>query len=129
MDLLRSQQVSPSARSKVLVFGAGNFGSCLADHLAHSEHEVFVWSRSPNVVKSLNETHRNPEYLQDHTFPAGLKAIGPEFPSPEVVRDMDVLLFAIPTEGVRQAFAPYGSRMTQSVDNQSTRRDYVAKNV
>lgn len=91
------------SKSKVLVFGAGNFGSCLADHLADSQHEVFVWSRSENVVKSLNETHRNPEYLKDHTFPDTLKAVGPGFPSPEVIQNMDVLLFAIPTEGVRQA--------------------------
>ena len=89
------------AKSKVLVFGAGNFGSCLADHLADSEHQVFVWSRSPNIVLTLNETHRNPEFFKDHVFPDTLKAIGPEFPSPEVIRSMDVLLFAIPTEGVR----------------------------
>lgn len=94
-------QTNGTAKSKVLVFGAGNFGSCLADHLADSHHEVLVWSRSSNVVQSLNESHRNPEYLKDHTFPDTLKAIGPEFPSPEVIQNMDVLIFAIPTEGVR----------------------------
>lgn len=94
-------------KAKVLVFGAGNFGSCLADHLADSEHSVFVWSRSPEIVKTLNETHRNPEYLKDHIFPADLHAVGPEFPSQELVRDMDVLLFAIPTEGVRYAFSAF----------------------
>jgi len=104
-----------SDKSKVLVFGAGNFGSCLADHLADSQHEVFVWSRSPDVVKSLNESHRNIEYLKDHVFPDTLKAIGPEFPSPEVVRSMDVLLFAIPTEGVRQTLSSL--RPTLNDDN------------
>lgn len=104
--MLSQQHNSHSDKSKVLVFGAGNFGSCLADHLADSQHEVVVWSRSPEVVKSLNETHRNTEYLTDHVFPESLRAIGPEFPSPEVVRGMDVLLFAIPTEGVRQACDP-----------------------
>ncbi|THH33491.1 hypothetical protein EUX98_g682 [Antrodiella citrinella] len=84
--MLSQQSNNHSDKSKVLVFGAGNFGSCLADHLADSQHEVVVWSRSPEVVKSLNETHRNTEYLTDHVFPETLKAIGPGFPSPEVVR-------------------------------------------
>lgn len=94
-------QVDLGKKSKVLVFGAGNFGSCLADHLADSLHDVFVWSRTKEIVDTLNATHRNPEFLKDHAFPENLKAVGPEFPSPELVQEMDVLLFAIPTEGVR----------------------------
>ncbi|CAL1695194.1 unnamed protein product [Somion occarium] len=94
-------QVDLEGKSKVLVFGAGNFGSCLADHLADSLHEVYVWSRSENIVKILNSQHRNPEFLTDHVFPDGLKAVGPEFPSAALIQEMDVLLFAIPTEGVR----------------------------
>ncbi|KZT30733.1 NAD-dependent glycerol-3-phosphate dehydrogenase [Neolentinus lepideus HHB14362 ss-1] len=86
---------------KVLVFGAGNFGSCLADHLGDSGHDVCMWSRSADLVKTFNETHHNPECLKDHVFPSTIKAIGPEFPSADVTKSMDVLLFAIPTEGVR----------------------------
>jgi len=37
-------QQDPSKKSKVLIFGAGNFGSCLADHLGDSQHEVYMWS-------------------------------------------------------------------------------------
>ncbi|TBU34665.1 NAD-dependent glycerol-3-phosphate dehydrogenase [Dichomitus squalens] len=89
-------------RSKVLVFGAGNFGSCLADHLDDSSHVVHMWSRSENLVKHFNQYHRNPEVLQDHPFAESITAVGPEFPSVEMIQSMDVLLFAIPTEGVRE---------------------------
>ena len=88
-------------KSKVLVFGAGNFGSCLADHLGDSSHTVYMWSRSENLVKHFNQYRRNPEVLQDHLFAQSITAVGPEFPSAELIQDMDVLLFAIPTEGVR----------------------------
>ena len=88
-------------KSKVLVFGAGNFGSCLADHLGDSSHTVYMWSRSENLVKHFNQFHRNPEALQDHLFAESITAVGPEFPSAKLVQNMDVLLFAIPTEGVR----------------------------
>ncbi|TFY63123.1 hypothetical protein EVJ58_g3437 [Rhodofomes roseus] len=88
-------------RSKVLVFGAGNFGSCLADHLADSSHTVFLWSRYENAVRQINETHRS-DVFKDHVFPDTVKAVGPEFPSRELIKSVDVLLFAIPTEGVRE---------------------------
>lgn len=90
-----------SDKSKVLVFGAGNFGSCLADHLGDSSHDVLMWSRSENLVKHFNAHHRNPEFLKDHVFPDCVQAVGPEFPSAEMIQNADVLLFAIPTQGVR----------------------------
>lgn len=86
---------------KVLIFGAGNFGSCLADHLGDSSHDVLLWSRIPEQVEYFNKHHRNPEVLQDHVFPDCIKAIGPEFPTPGLVQSMDVLLFALPTQAVR----------------------------
>ncbi|KAI0756758.1 NAD-dependent glycerol-3-phosphate dehydrogenase [Daedaleopsis nitida] len=89
-------------KSKVLVFGAGNFGSCLADHLGDSLHDVYMWTRSEIVVKHFNQHHRNPEVLKDHAFSESITAVGPEFPTAEMVQAMDVLLFAIPTEGVRE---------------------------
>jgi hypothetical protein len=92
---------SPSPRSKVLVFGAGNFGSCLADHLGDSQHDVFIWTREQSVVEYFNKHHRNPRYLIDHHFSSNIKAIGPELPSKEFLSKMDVLLFAIPTQGLR----------------------------
>ena len=88
-------------KSKVLVLGAGNFGSCLADHLGDSSHTVYMWSRSEKVVSHFNQYHRNPEALQDHIFSESITAVGPELPSSEFIQDMDVLLFAIPTEAIR----------------------------
>lgn len=90
-------------KSTVLIFGAGNFGSCLADHLGDSAHDVWLWSRIPEQVEFFNKHHRNPDVLQDHVFPDCIEAVGPEFPSPELVQKADVLLFAVPTQAVRYA--------------------------
>lgn len=92
----------PEQGSKVLVLGAGNFGSCLADHLGDSDHEVFLWAREANVVKHFNEHHYNLEYLKDHKFSDNITAVGPEFPGKELINKMDVLLFAIPTQFLRE---------------------------
>ena len=89
------------APKKILVFGSGNFGSCLADHLGDSEHEVAMWSREESFVKYFNEHHKNPRYLKDHSFPHTIRAVGPDLPDANFVKKMDVLLFAIPTQGLR----------------------------
>ncbi|KAF8640893.1 hypothetical protein AX17_000541 [Amanita inopinata Kibby_2008] len=88
--------------SKVLVFGAGNFGSCLASHLGDSQHEVYMWAREPSLIEHFNTYHRNPMYLRDHQFPKNITAVGPEMPSKEFLNNMDVLLFAIPTQFLRE---------------------------
>ena len=49
----------------------------------------------------MNEHHRNPCYLKDHDFSHNITAIGPDFPSKEVVSDANVILFAIPTQNLR----------------------------
>jgi hypothetical protein len=91
----------PVQTSKVLIFGAGNFGSCLASHLGDVRHEVHMWAREDRIVKHFNEHKRNPVYLPDHAFPTNINAVGPELPNKEFIDNMDVLLFAIPTQFLR----------------------------
>jgi hypothetical protein len=97
LDLPRT----PSTLSRVLVMGSGNFGSCLADHLADSEHRVSIWCRSAEVAESFNRYHKNPKYLKDHIFPETIEAIGPDLPDSKFMDRMDVVLFAVPTQGLR----------------------------
>jgi glycerol-3-phosphate dehydrogenase len=96
-----SSKPQPDSNSKVLIFGAGNFGSCLASHLGDSQHDVFMWAREPELIKHFNLHHRNPFYLTDHDFPQNITAVGPEQPDKEFMEKMDVLLFAIPTQFLR----------------------------
>lgn len=99
--VMHQPKPQPVGPSKVLIFGAGNFGSCLASHLGDSLHEVYMWAREVNIVNHFNKYHRNPAYLKDHEFPKNITALGPDFPSKEIVEEMDVLLFAIPTQFLR----------------------------
>lgn len=85
----------------ILVLGAGSFGSCLADHLGDSEHHVYLWSRSKEFCDHFNQHFRSIHQLRDHLFSTHITAVGPEFPDRTLVDKVDVLLFAIPTEGVR----------------------------
>jgi glycerol-3-phosphate dehydrogenase (NAD(P)+) len=48
---------------KILVLGAGNFGTCLAQHLAEKGYHVTIWARSPEVADAINTSRKNPKYL------------------------------------------------------------------
>ena len=96
-----SSKPQPAQNSKVLVLGAGNFGSCLASHLGDSQHDVYMWAREERIVKHFNEHHRNLVYLPDHEFPTTITAVGPDMPGKEFIDGMDVMLFAIPTQYLR----------------------------
>jgi glycerol-3-phosphate dehydrogenase len=86
---------------QILVLGAGNFGSCLADHLGDSEHSIFLWSRDRAQIEYFNLHRRNKDYLKDHLFSENITAVGPALPDGAFVKEVDVLLFAIPTQGLR----------------------------
>ncbi|TRM65922.1 hypothetical protein BD626DRAFT_486242 [Schizophyllum amplum] len=107
-----SKDVS-AERSRVCVFGAGNFGSCLSDHLGDSNHEVFMWARETELIEKFNATHRNSVYLTDHEFSKNITAIGPELPDAEFIQTMDVLLFAIPTQFLRQTLTVLHPRFNE----------------
>ncbi|KAF7307132.1 Glycerol-3-phosphate dehydrogenase [NAD(+)] [Mycena indigotica] len=99
---MATSKVQPESNSKVLILGAGNFGSCLAEHLGDSDHRVFLWAREEDVVKHFNSTQKHSKYLPDHTFSKNIVAVGPELPDGTFINEMDVVLFAIPTQFLRQ---------------------------
>lgn len=101
---------------KILVLGSGNFGSCLADHLANSGNRVLLWSRSKDVIQSLNEHHRNPKYLTGHVFSENITAIGPELPGTDVLQAVGVVLFAIPTQNLRYDCPIFPIRISICID-------------
>lgn len=56
--------MAPSRRGeKILVLGSGNFGTCLAQHLAEKGYHVTIWTRTTAVAEAINTSHKNPKYL------------------------------------------------------------------
>lgn len=75
----------------------------MASHLGDSQHDVYMWAREEKTVTYFNQHRRNPVYLKDHQFPKNITAVGPELPSKEFIEEMDVVLFAIPTQFLRES--------------------------
>ena len=97
---------------KTLVLGAGNFGTCLAEHLAHEGRNVEIWARSPEVVEGINNHHKNPKYLSTITLTPSLRAINTidtqEFAS------LHAIVVAVPMQGMRSVLKPIAQHLSKS---------------
>lgn len=60
--------------SKVTVFGAGAWGSTMAQVLSDAGNDVLLWGRSPDVISEINTSHTNTKYLGAHMLPDNLTA-------------------------------------------------------
>lgn len=60
--------------SRVTVFGAGAWGSTMAQVLSDAGNEVLLWGRSDQVIAEINATHTNVKYLDTHVLPSEIIA-------------------------------------------------------
>ena len=60
--------------STVTVFGAGAWGSTMAQVLSDAGNDVLLWGRSKDVIAEINSAHTNKKYLGKHELPLSLQA-------------------------------------------------------
>ena len=50
---------------KILVIGAGSWGTALANTLANNNTNVFLWTANQNVSEQINKTRTNKKYFKN----------------------------------------------------------------
>jgi glycerol-3-phosphate dehydrogenase (NAD(P)+) len=83
---------------RIGVLGGGAWGTALARLLDDGGRRVTLWSRNADVVKSINATHSNPDYLPDIDLPPTLRATDM---LPELAAASDAVLVVVPAQQVR----------------------------
>lgn len=61
-------------KKRIAVIGAGSWGTALALAAARNRHDVQLWARNADVVRGINDSHRNPLHLSEFTLPENLSA-------------------------------------------------------
>jgi len=84
--------------SKVTVFGAGAWGSTMAQVLCDAGNDVLLWGRSEDVIAEINATHTNAKYLGAHILPQTLSA---STNLQQAFDFSDVYVLAIPAQQLR----------------------------
>ena len=82
----------------IAVLGAGGWGTALAVHLVRTGHDAWLWGRDAGLIAELRGRRANAVYLPDVTFPARLNVTAD---LPEALRGSDVVVFAVPSHGMR----------------------------
>lgn len=97
-----------SIKQRIAIIGAGSWGTALAIVAARAGHDVHLWSRTPEVAASINETRVNHRYLTSASIPTGVVAttsIG------TAVRDASIVIIASPSHAVRQLLVTASSSL------------------
>ncbi len=88
-----------STRDRVVVLGAGSWGTALAIHLARLGHPVVLWAHRSGHAATLAAERCNRRYLPGVVFPDGLTV---EADLARAVSERDVLLIAVPSHALRE---------------------------
>jgi glycerol-3-phosphate dehydrogenase (NAD(P)+) len=84
---------------RIAIIGAGSWGTALAVVAARAGHEVQLWSRDADVVKSINDHRLNSSYLTSVQIPPSVTATS------ELSAALDraeIVLFAAPSHAARE---------------------------
>jgi glycerol-3-phosphate dehydrogenase (NAD(P)+) len=60
--------------SRISVFGAGAWGSTLAQVLCDAGNDVLLWGRNAETIGEINDSHTNQRYLAGQVLPTNLRA-------------------------------------------------------
>ena len=96
--------------AKIAVFGAGSWGTALAQVLAENGHQVILWGRNAQHMQEINEARENKKYLPGIRLDDRL-VITSEWQSLEV---FDYLLVSIPTQNQRNFLSDHKEELQSS---------------
>jgi glycerol-3-phosphate dehydrogenase (NAD(P)+) len=91
-----------TSTTNILVLGSGNFGTCLAYHLANERlsNNVIIYARDSHVVDTINKERYNPKYLSKYKLRDRISAT--TVLDKETFDKCTVVLSTIPTQHFRQ---------------------------
>jgi len=95
--------------SKVSVFGAGAWGSTLAQVLCDAGNDVLLWGRNVEVVNEINSSHTNSKYIGDNLLPNELRATSN---LEETFAHSKIYVLAIPSQQLRTTLQSWKSHFS-----------------
>ena len=100
------------SHENILVLGAGNFGTCLAQHLARQEHSVTIWSRSSEQAQSINQNRINNKYLTHIELSENITATHQL--SQALAQKPSAVVMAIPAQSLRSVLEQVSGQIDPS---------------
>ena len=86
-------------RERIVVIGAGSWGTALAISLASNNKEVLLWARREDLADQMASSRENKEYLPGANIPDNIQVT---HDLEEAVKRAGVWVFATPSQSIRQ---------------------------
>lgn len=93
-----TKKILKKSPNKILVIGAGTWGTAIANHLAINQNEVFLSTIEPDVVKEINQKNTNSKYLLNIKLSKNLVA------TDKFVGDVDMVFIVVPSDVIKSVF-------------------------
>ncbi len=85
--------------TRIVVLGAGSWGTTIAKVIADGGNEVTLWSRREDLAEEINQKHRNGDYLPGIDLPKKLVATSV---LESALIDADQVYLAVPAQSLRE---------------------------
>lgn len=95
----------------VSVLGAGNWGTTIAHLIGQNGYRVRLWARAPECAQEINQRRTNERYLPGLSLSENIDATSS---LDEAVRDVELLIFVIPSQAFREVCGQVGDRVRPS---------------
>jgi glycerol-3-phosphate dehydrogenase (NAD(P)+) len=96
---------------RIAIIGGGSWGTALAIVAARAGHEVLLWSRNPDVVRSINEDRVNSRYLKSVQIPSSVTATS-ELNT--TLGAAELVLFAAPSHAARELLTTISPHLNEA---------------
>ncbi|MEJ7684286.1 MAG: NAD(P)-binding domain-containing protein [Segetibacter sp.] len=86
------------------IIGSGSWATALAKILTDNNNSIYWWIRNSGTIRHLQQRRHNPHYLSSAYFNTSL--LRPNENIEDVIEDSDVLVIAVPSAFIENAFEP-----------------------
>ncbi|MCK5779731.1 MAG: NAD(P)H-dependent glycerol-3-phosphate dehydrogenase [Psychrilyobacter sp.] len=94
---------------KVVVMGAGSWGTALARVIASKGNQVILWDYNEERAKFLQESRVNSKFLSNAKFPETLEV---KSDIKNLLEDADFLVMAVPSQVLRKVISKVSDQLT-----------------
>lgn len=88
---------------KIVVIGAGGWGTAMASVLSENSHDVSLWTHELDLIDEINKYHTNTPYLKGAKIHESIVAVNDN----KSIADADVIINAVPTQYIRSLYEDY----------------------
>lgn len=97
---------------RVVVIGAGSWGSAISLVLASKGLDVTIWDRDEKRANLLETTRKNEKYLKDITFPSNIKITSS---TKDLLKDAKFIVFSVPAQALRSVISKFSNDITEDM--------------